>query len=76
MEEIRRVRNHVILDPIMKRKQYISPSVQSVDLDTSELMLTVSGESTDAGVGDGNVGDETPDLVSKHNGAHWNHSWE
>ena len=59
----------------MKRKQYISPSLQSIEFDTSELMLAVSGESTNAGVGGGNVGDETPNLTSKRNGTIWDRSW-
>lgn len=57
------------------KKQYICPEVQSVEFDTSELMLTISGESTGAGVGGGSVGDENPDLTNGFDGKYWEHTW-
>lgn len=59
----------------MKNK-YTPPEIQDVEFDTSELMLTVSGEQTGVGVGGGTVGDEAPDLTNRFKGKHWEHTWE
>lgn len=56
------------------KKQYINPDIEEVLLDTESLLNVVSGGVWEEGVGDGQVGDETPDLSKSHNSA-WD-EWE
>lgn len=56
-------------------KKYLKPDVVSVEIKSSPLMLTVSGETGNAGVGDGNAGDNTPDLSGKNRGE-WGNMWK
>ena len=56
-------------------KKYLKPEVVSVEIKSSPLMLTVSGETGNTGVGDGNAGDNTPDLSGKNRGE-WGNMWK
>ena len=56
-------------------KKYLKPDVVSVEIKSSPLMLTVSGETGNAGVGDGNAGNNTPDLSGKNRGE-WGNMWK
>ena len=49
----------------MKQK-YQTPATEVLILDTLQLMLTVSGEQDSVAMGDGNVGNDTPDLGVRH----------
>lgn len=56
------------------KKEYINPDIEEVLLDTESLLNVVSGGVWEEGVGDGQVGDETPDLAKSYNSV-WD-SWE
>lgn len=56
-------------------KKYLKPEVVSIEIKSSPLMLTVSGETGNAGVGDGNAGNNTPDLSGKNRGE-WGNMWK
>lgn len=57
------------------KKQYIKPAVEIVEIEQETLMLTASGEQTNAGTGSGTAGDDTPNLSNKHRGT-WGNLWE
>lgn len=56
-------------------KKYISPEVLSVDIVSSHIMLTLSAETGNAGVGGEEVDDKTPDLSAKYRGE-WGNLWK
>ena len=56
------------------KKEYINPDIEEVLLDTESLLNVVSGGVWEEEVGDGQVGDETPDLAKSHNSV-WD-EWE
>lgn len=56
-------------------KKYLKPQVVCVELVSSPLMLTMSNETGNAGVGDGSAGDGTPDLVGI-NYNDWDNIWK
>ena len=53
------------------KKEYVSPVAETIGLIAEPLMITVSGETTGAGVGNGPVGSGTPDLGPSRNGGIW-----
>ena len=57
-----------------KRKTYIQPTIDVVEIEMESLMQTVSSEQGQAGTGSGPVGDETPDLARKYRGT-WGDLW-
>ena len=44
------------------KKEYVSPVAEAIGLIAEPLMITVSGETTGAGVGNGFAGGGTPHL--------------
>ena len=57
------------------KRVYVKPDIEVVDLEVESLLNTLSSEIwDDEGVGDGQVGDETPDLSKYHNSV-WD-EWE
>lgn len=57
------------------KRVYIKPDIEVVDVEVESLLDTVSSETWDGGiVGDGQVGNETPDLSKYHNSV-WD-EWE
>ena len=61
----------------MKKKRYITPQVEVLELETPQLMVATSGETGSAGAG-GNVGgsgEGTPDLAPDRRGS-WGNLWE
>ena len=56
-------------------KQYIAPVVKVVEIETPQLMLTLSGELDGVGTGSGSAGNDTPDLANKRRGR-WGNLWE
>ena len=59
----------------MLKQKYQTPKTEIIVLDTPQLMLTVSGEQDSAGMGDSNVGNDTPDLGINRRGS-WGNRWE
>jgi hypothetical protein len=53
------------------KKEYVSPVAETIGLIAEPLMITVSGETTGAGVGNSSVGSGTPDLGPSRNGGIW-----
>lgn len=50
------------------KRVYIKPDIEVVDVEMESLLNTVSSEILDSEeVGDGQVGDDTPDLSKYHN---------
>ena len=57
------------------KRVYIKPDIEVVDVEVESLLDVFSAEiSDDEGVGDGQVGNETPDLSKYHNSV-WD-EWE
>lgn len=57
------------------RREYIKPDIEVVDVEMESLLNTFSADIWDGEeVGDGQVGDETPDLSKYHNSV-WD-EWE
>ena len=59
---------------MVKKKEYIRPTALIHELVSEPLMLVVSGETDKTQVGNGTVGDETPDLVAQKRGE-WGNLW-
>ena len=57
------------------KKQYVMPIIDIINIEHEALMLTVSGEQSNAGTGSGTVGNETPNLSNKRRGT-WGNLWE
>ena len=57
------------------KKQYIKPTIETVEVAHEVLMLTVSGEQDGVGTGKDPVGNETPSLSREHRGT-WGNLWE
>ena len=57
------------------KKNYFEPAVETVEIEIENVMQVVSGETTTEGTGEGNVGDETPDLAGRGNG-NWGNLWK
>ena len=58
----------------MKRKLYVTPKLEVLEIKSPLLMLTVSSEKEEAGTGHGSVGNETPDLAPTRRGT-WGNLW-
>ena len=56
------------------RKEYKSPVVAAVQLETAPIMTTASAEQSGANVGNKPVGGNTPDLADGHRGE-WGNLW-
>jgi hypothetical protein len=56
------------------RKEYKSPVVAAVQLETVPIMTTASAEQSGANVGNKPVGGNTPDLAGGHRGE-WGNLW-
>ena len=58
------------------KKRYIAPQMEVLELETTQLMLTASGETGSAGTGGtvGGSGDGTPDLAPNRRGT-WGNLW-
>ena len=56
------------------KKRYTSPITIEYKLLSEPLMLVVSGETEKTQVGNGTVGDDTPDLVAERRGE-WGNLW-
>ena len=56
-------------------KQYIAPITEVVEIETPQLMLTISGEQDGVGTGSGSAGNGTPDLANDRRGR-WGNLWE
>ena len=56
------------------KKRYTSPITIEYKLLSEPLMLVVSGETDKTQVGNGTVGDDTPDLVAERRGE-WGNLW-
>ena len=59
----------------MIKRKYQTPEIEVLVLDTPQLMLTISGEQDSVGTGDGNVGNDTPDLGNHRRGV-WGNRWD
>ena len=57
------------------KKQYVMPVAEVVEIKSPQLMLSVSGEQSGVGKGDGSVGNNTPDLAKQKHGT-WGNLWE
>ena len=57
------------------KKNYVKPEAMNVEMELSPVMTSVSGETGNAGVGDGNTGNNTPDLSGKNRGE-WGNMWK
>ena len=56
------------------KKQYIKPAVEIIEIEQEALMLTASGEQTNASTGSGTAGNDTPDLSNKRRDT-WGNLW-
>ena len=57
----------------MKKKNYIAPAIEAMEVEYESLMATISGETGGAGVGSGTAGNG-PELVNKRRGS-WGDLW-
>ena len=57
------------------KKIYSTPQSIKIELSSEPLMNVTSGEQTGAGVGNGNAGNNTPDLSGKRR-AEWGNLWK
>ena len=57
------------------KKRYIAPITEVLEMETPQLMLTISGEQGGVGTGSGSAGNGTPDLVNNRRGR-WGNLWE
>lgn len=56
------------------KKRYSKPIVEIIALESENLMVILSCETGEVGTGEGEVGDETPDLVVERRGE-WGNLW-
>ena len=56
------------------RKEYKTPELTTVQLESEPVMSTTSAEQGSANVGNKPVGGNTPDLSGKHRGE-WGNLW-
>ena len=56
------------------KREYKKPTAFAVQLETEVIMTTASAEQGSANVGNRPVGDNTPDLSSKHR-SEWGNLW-
>ena len=59
----------------MTKKKYIAPQMGIEELDTPQLMLSISGDTGKEGTGGGEAGDDTEDLSTRRRGT-WGNLWE
>ena len=59
----------------MTKKKYIAPQMGIEELDTPQLMLSISGDTGKEGTGDSEAGDDTEDLSTRRRGT-WGNLWE
>lgn len=57
------------------KKEYTKPTTMSLSLETAPIMITVSAETGNAGVGNKPVGGNTPDLTKRDKGE-WGNLWK
>lgn len=57
------------------KKIYKAPLTAEIQLAVSPVMTTISQEQTTAGVGNGTVGNNTPNLSDKNRGE-WGNLWK
>lgn len=57
------------------KKQYITPITEILEIESLQMMLTISGEQDETGLGNGSVGNNTPDLTNGRRGS-WGNLWE
>ena len=58
------------------KEQYVAPTIEVVEIENQQLMLTVSGEQIEVGSGNNSgSGVGTPDLVNKRRGK-WGNLWQ
>lgn len=60
---------------INMKKNYLNPEMSVITLVSEPIMNVVSGETGNVGTGDGSVGDDTEDLVSRKRGE-WGDLWK
>lgn len=62
----------------MKKKEYLEPTMEITEMELSSIIATsngtTEGESGQVGIGSGQVGNETPDLVGRRRGS-WGDLW-
>ena len=58
----------------MMKKRYITPQIEVLELETTQLMLTASGETSSSGTGSGSADDTSPDLATDRRGS-WGNLW-
>lgn len=56
------------------KKEYLKPALEVVEYSSEILMNVTSGEQGSTGTGDGEVGDDTPDLAGRRRGS-WGDLW-
>ena len=59
---------------MVNKKKYDTPIALKYELMSDPIMLVTSGETQSGQVGNGSVGDESPDLVNK-NRSRWGNLW-
>ena len=57
-----------------KKKKYIAPKMEVIELDAPQLMLSASGETGSTGTGNGEATDEDPELANGRRGT-WGSLW-
>ena len=57
------------------KKNYLNPEFNVISLVSEPVMTVVSGETGNVGTGEGNAGDDTPDLSSGKRGE-WGSLWK
>ena len=57
------------------KKQYVKPAIEAVEVEYETLMTTTSGETGEAGTGNGTVGDEVDGLSNGRRGG-WGNLWD
>ena len=60
---------------INMKKNYLNPEMSVITLVSEPIMNVVSGETDNVGTGEGSVGDDTEDLVSRKRGE-WGDLWK
>ena len=59
---------------MVNKKKYDTPIALKYELMSDPIMLVTSGETQSGQVGNGSVGDESPDLVNE-NRSSWGNLW-
>ena len=57
------------------KQDYITPEIEAIELASEVLMNMTSGETGEAGTGEGFTGDGDPDLTHRRRGT-WGNFWE